>query len=352
MANSNRRRHLQRIDRRLSRHTFFHRVRLVFERAVSGHGSYFLSFAPLGRSHALGTQQELKKKIMVIVDSKLKDQLAYSDLLIKNLVEFGKKHDKFELFDKSEEEQAVAMRKLAKRIHGLLAYFSYASQIIKSTINDGNAIQQARINAKGHKNKSSLANLAKSGELYVCFGYNKTDKVIIEWIQSQLSTNHIEFVDEERLFHSKTADTDLQMRVVQSAWVYVLVVSESIFQSSVIQQHLQWIEEANSVHLLLLYYPDDQDYLKLFPSHLFSQQQLDRISNLFSFCISDAPFVSQVFHCLNLLRKQTLLDRQIALLTNRIEKSKQQTTQFEEQLRILGAKSQPSTLAFSKAVLV
>jgi hypothetical protein len=254
---------------------------------------------------------ELSKKIIVVHYQDTLIQTPMMDLLVKNVVLHSKPSDRFDCIGLTGKDFEDAGYRLARRLHNIL-------QSMQS--------EQSRLPPSGSGSNLILQSLQSLGSHYVCFGFDECDSSFITYLKSQFKFYRIEYLDK-----MPTADDE---QLVSNAWVYVLVVSEKIFKNPTILKHLHWIEKSN-VHLMILYYDADSDYMDLFPQSIFSNSQISRLSKLFSFCVSDAPWMKQVIYTLNLLEKQTLLAYHIDALMEKVSEQRKQAEHLENQISSL-----------------
>lgn len=254
---------------------------------------------------------ELSKKIVVIHQQDTFPQTPMMDILVKNVLHQAKASDRFDCINTSPEEFKNIMYQLARRLHNLLAG-------MKSSQN-----QKEKL-----KNSSSAIVVPPKavGSRYICFGYEECDSSFISYLKSQLKFYRIDY-------HENMPSVDDE-NLVSNAWVYVLVVSRQIFSNPALENHLKWIEQAN-VHLMILYYDADSDYMNLFPTSMFSNSQISKLSKLFSFCVSDAPWMKQLIYTLNLLEKQALLSYHIDALMEKVNKNRKEAQTLENKISSL-----------------
>lgn len=282
--------------------------------------------------------KELQRKVIIVKQNDFSDNIPILDIHMATLLN-SKSKDIFDFskidwlkFDDDLQIQISyndVLNKLARRTNGLLEYFHTSDKFL---IQNSNNNVQEKLSKKKFKNSNRhhhiamdnsyfTKNILSKKSLYVYCKFLSSDSTFISWIQSHLKTHRI------TSFLSIPDGVDERM-FVSNIWVYILVVSSEILKSDVVQQHLKWIEQ-NNVHLILLYFDADNDYMDLFPKEIFTNDQIQKLSDLFSFCISDPPWIDQLMYTLNLLRKQTLLDRHLDMLMKRIENYRQQAHQLD-----------------------
>ena len=289
--------------------------------------------------------QELSRKIVLVLQDDVSDHYPILDLKISTLLKHSKSKDIFDFTkvdntvdEKSENNLSYLIFKenienLARRLHGLVE--NYQKNHNTSIINQETNYNEENYNLLKENNLRRQILSKKS--LYVCFSYSKNDVSFVSWIKSRLKEHKIQSIDiNEIRKKSKTnrliSEEINERMIITNAWAYILILSPSILKSERVQQQLEWIEQSKGkVNVILLYFDAEKDYMKIFSKDMFSIEQLRKISELFSFCIDDKPWLNQLMYTLNLMRKQTLLDRHIDLLMKRIENFRQQTSLIEEQ---------------------